>query len=111
MRIWLYAEDQCRAVNLIIYKGRAGEVYNIGSDTEMRNIDIVKLICKELGRPESLITFVEDRKGHDIRYAIDSSKIRKELGWRPEVGFDEGMKKTIRWYLKSGFERQQGQKC
>ena len=111
MRSWLYAEDHCRAVDLIIHKGRAGEIYNIGSDNEMRNIDIVKIICKELGRPESLITFVEDRKGHDIRYAIDSSKIRKELGWRPEVGFDEGMKKTIRWYLESGFDRQQGQKC
>ena len=82
VRDWLYVEDHCCAVDLIIHKGRVGEVYNIGGNNEMRNIDIVKLICKELGKPESLITHVADRKGHDMRYAIDSTKLQKELGWR-----------------------------
>lgn len=99
VRDWLYVEDHCCAVDLIINKGRVGEVYNIGGNNEMRNIDIVKLICKELGKPESLITRVADRKGHDMRYAIDSTKLQKELGWRPETQFAVGMKKTIEWYL------------
>ena len=76
------------------------DVYNIGGHNEMRNIDIVKLICKELGKPESLVTYVTDRKGHDIRYAIDSTKIRNELGWLPETNFKVGIKKTIKWYLE-----------
>ena len=99
VRDWLYVEDHCKAIDLIIRKGRIGEVYNIGGHNEMRNIDIVKLICKELGKPESLITFVTDRKGHDMRYAIDPTKIHDELGWLPETKFADGIKKTIRWYL------------
>ena len=99
VRDWLYVEDHCKAIDLILQKGRAGEVYNIGGHNEMRNIDIVKLICKELGKPESLITYVTDRKGHDMRYAIDPNKIHSELGWLPETMFAEGIKKTIKWYL------------
>ncbi|MBQ3668951.1 MAG: dTDP-glucose 4,6-dehydratase [Clostridia bacterium] len=99
VRDWLYVEDHCRAIDLIIHKGRAGEVYNVGGHNEMRNIDIVKLICRELGKPESLITYVTDRKGHDMRYAIDPTKIHDELGWLPVTKFADGIKKTIRWYL------------
>lgn len=101
IRDWLYVLDHCKAIDLIIHKGRAGEVYNVGAHNEMRNIDIVKLICKELGKPESLISYVPDRKGHDRRYAVDFTKIRRELGWKPETGFQEGLKKTIRWYLEN----------
>ena len=100
VRDWLYVEDHCRAIDLIIHKGRVGEVYNVGGHNEMRNIDIVKLICKELNKPETLITHVTDRKGHDMRYAIDPSKIHEELGWLPETKFEEGIKKTIKWYLE-----------
>lgn len=100
VRDWLYVEDHCKAIDLIIHKGRVGEVYNIGGHNEMRNIDIVKLICKELGKPESLITHVTDRKGHDMRYAIDPTKIYNELGWLPETKFTDGIKKTIKWYLE-----------
>ncbi|ORU00983.1 dTDP-glucose 4,6-dehydratase [Anaerovibrio sp. JC8] len=99
VRDWLYVEDHCKAIDLIIHKGTVGEVYNIGGHNEMRNIDIVKLICKELGKPESLITYVTDRKGHDMRYAIDPTKIHNELGWLPETRFADGIKKTIQWYL------------
>ena len=99
VRDWLYVEDHCRAIDLIIRRGTVGEVYNIGGHNEMRNIDIVKLICRELGKPESLITYVTDRKGHDMRYAIDPAKIHRELGWLPETRFADGIKKTIQWYL------------
>ena len=99
VRDWLYVEDHCRAIDLIIHKGRVGEVYNVGGHNEMKNIDIVKIICKELGKPESLITHVTDRKGHDMRYAIDPTKIHNELGWLPETKFEDGIKKTIQWYL------------
>ena len=99
VRDWLYVEDHCRAIDLIIHKGRVGEVYNVGGHNEMTNIDIVKIICKELGKPESLITYVADRKGHDMRYAIDPTKIHNELGWLPETKFADGIKKTIKWYL------------
>ena len=99
VRDWLYVEDHCKAIDLILRKGCVGEVYNIGGHNEMRNIDIVKLICKELGKPESLITYVTDRKGHDMRYAIDPTKIHSELGWLPETKFADGIKKTIAWYL------------
>ncbi len=99
VRDWLYVEDHCRAIDLILQKGRVGEVYNIGGHNEMHNIDIVKLILKELGKPESLITYVADRKGHDRRYAIDPTKIHKELGWLPETPFREGIRKTVKWYL------------
>ena len=101
VRDWLYVEDHCRAIDLIIHKGRVGEVYNVGGHNEMRNIDIVKLICKELGKPESLIVHVADRKGHDMRYAIDPTKIHNELGWLPETKFADGIKKTIDWYLNN----------
>ena len=99
VRDWLYVEDHYRAIDLIIHNGREGEVYNVGGHNEMRNIDIVKLILKELGKDESLITFVADRKGHDLRYAIDPTKIHNELGWLPETRFEDGLKKTIKWYL------------
>lgn len=99
VRDWLYVEDHCRAIDLIIHNGRVGEVYNVGGHNEMKNIDIVKMICKELGKPESLITYVADRKGHDMRYAIDPTKIHNELGWLPETKFADGIKKTIQWYL------------
>ena len=99
VRDWLYVEDHCKAIDLIIHKGRVGEVYNVGGHNEMRNIDIVKLICRQLGKPESLITYVTDRKGHDMRYAIDPAKIHRELGWLPETKFEDGSKKTIQWYL------------
>lgn len=99
VRDWLYVEDHCRAIDLILQKGRVGEVYNVGGHNEMKNIDIVKLICKALGKPESLIHFVKDRKGHDRRYAIDPAKIHRELGWLPETKFADGLQKTIQWYL------------
>jgi len=100
VRDWLYVEDHCKAIDLIIRQGRAGEVYNIGGHNEMRNIDIVRLICRELGKPESLITYVTDRKGHDMRYAIDPARIHSALGWLPETRFADGIRKTIRWYLE-----------
>ena len=99
VRDWLYVEDHCRAVDLILHKGRIGEVYNVGGHNEMRNIDIVRIILRQLGKSENLITFVEDRKGHDLRYAIDPHKISSELGWLPETTFEEGISKTIKWYL------------
>ena len=99
VRDWLYVEDHCKAIDLILRGGRVGEVYNIGGHNEMRNIDIVKLICAELGKPESLINYVTDRKGHDQRYAIDPAKIHAELGWLPETMFKDGIRKTIQWYL------------
>ena len=99
VRDWLYVEDHCRAIDLILRSGKTGEIYNIGGHNEMRNIDIVRLICRELGKPESLITHVTDRKGHDMRYAIDPTKIYTELGWLPEMKFADGIVKTIRWYL------------
>ena len=99
VRDWLYVEDHCKAIDLILHQGRVGQVYNIGGHNEMRNIDIVKLICKTLDKPESLITYVTDRKGHDMRYAIDPTKIHNELGWLPETRFADGIQKTIRWYL------------
>ncbi len=99
VRDWLYVEDHCEAIEAVLKKGRVGEVYNVGGHNEMRNIDIVKLICKELGRPESLIVHVRDRKGHDRRYAIDPTKIHNELGWLPKTRFADGITKTIAWYL------------
>lgn len=99
VRDWLYVEDHCKAIDIILRKGKIGEVYNVGGHNEMANIDIVKLILKKLGKPESLITYVQDRKGHDRRYAIDPTKIGKELGWAPETMFAEGIEKTVDWYL------------
>lgn len=98
VRDWLYVEDHCRAIDLIIHKGRDGEVYNVGGHNEMHNIDIVKLICDATGKPYSLIKHVEDRKGHDRRYAIDPAKIHNELGWLPETKFSDGIRMTIDWY-------------
>ena len=100
VRDWLYVEDHCRAIDLIIHNGKVGQVYNVGGHNEKRNIDIVRIICQELGKPESLIVHVEDRKGHDRRYAIDPAKIHRELGWLPETKFEDGIKKTIKWYLE-----------
>ena len=99
VRDWLYVEDHCRAIDLILQKGKVGEIYNVGGHNEKQNIEIVKLICRELGKPESLITHVGDRKGHDMRYAIDPAKIHRELGWLPETKFEDGIRRTIRWYL------------
>jgi len=99
VRDWLYVEDHCSAIDLIIHHGRAGEVYNIGGHNERTNLQVVKAILRELGKPESLINFVTDRPGHDMRYAIDPTKIHRELGWLPETTFDEGVKRTVIWYL------------
>ncbi|MBQ6147571.1 dTDP-glucose 4,6-dehydratase [Candidatus Saccharibacteria bacterium] len=101
VRDWLYVEDHCKAIDLIIHSNKLGEVYNVGGHNEMANIDIVKLILGKLKKPESLITFVEDRKGHDRRYAIDPTKIHDELGWLPETKFADGIEKTIDWYLNN----------
>ena len=101
VRDWLYVEDHCRAIDLIIHNERVGEVYNVGGHNEMSNISIVKLICSELGKPETLIKYVTDRKGHDRRYAIDPDKIHSELGWLPETKFADGIKETVRWYLNN----------
>lgn len=101
VRDWLYVEDHCKAIDLIIHKGTVGEVYNIGGHNEKSNIDIVKIILKELGKGEELITYVADRKGHDLRYAIDPAKIHNELGWLPETKFEDGIKMTIKWYLEN----------
>ena len=100
VRDWLYVEDHCRAIDMIIHdENSEGQIYNIGGHNEMRNIDIVKLICAELGKPESLIHFVTDRKGHDLRYAIDPTKIYLRLGWMPYTSFAVGIRETIAWYL------------
>ena len=101
VRDWLYVDDHCKAIDLILHKGRIGEIYNIGGHNEMRNIDIVRIICRALDKPESLITYVRDRKGHDLRYAIDPTKIHRELGWLPETKFEDGIEKTVRWYLEN----------
>ncbi|MFN2313509.1 MAG: dTDP-glucose 4,6-dehydratase, partial [Bacteroidales bacterium] len=107
IRDWLYVEDHASAIDLIFHEGRQGETYNIGGDNEWKNIDLVRLMCtvmdKKLGRAEGsaekLITYVTDRAGHDLRYAIDSSKLQKELGWRPSVTFEQGLEMTVEWYL------------
>ena len=101
IRDWLYVEDHCEAIDLVYHKGVPGERYNIGGHNEKRNIDIVKLILKRLGKPEDLIDFVEDRKGHDYRYAIDAIKIENDLGWIPNTKFEDGIIKTIDWYLEN----------
>jgi dTDP-glucose 4,6-dehydratase len=106
-RDWLYVIDHAAAIDLLFHKGRIGETYNIGGFNEWKNIDLVRLLCQKMdrklgrttGTSESLITYVKDRPGHDLRYAIDASKINKELGWKPSVTFEEGLEKTIDWYL------------
>ncbi len=99
IRDWIYVDDHSRALDLVLHRGREGEIYNIGGRSEQTNLEIVKLIVRELGKPESLITFVRDRPGHDRRYAIDPGKLREELGWEPQTSFQEGLQKTVRWYL------------
>ncbi len=99
IRDWLYVEDHCSAIKTIIEKGRAGEVYNIGGNNEWKNIDIVKKVLSILNKPESLISYVTDRPGHDRRYAIDAAKIKDDLGWEPSVTFENGIEKAVQWYL------------
>ena len=99
VRDWLYVEDHCAAIDLVMRKGREGEVYNVGGHNERTNLEVVKTVLKELGKPESLITYVKDRPGHDRRYAIDPTKIHNELGWLPATTFDDGIRRTVRWYL------------
>ena len=99
VRDWLYVEDHCAAIDLVMRKGREGEVYNVGGHNERTNLDVVKTVLRELGKPESLIAFVTDRPGHDRRYAIDPSKIHAELGWLPRTKFDDGIHQTVQWYL------------
>ncbi|KAG2971996.1 dTDP-glucose 4,6-dehydratase [Phytophthora cactorum] len=99
IRDWLYVEDHCSAIDLVIHKGRNGEVYNIGGNNERTNVHIVKTILEQLGKPESLIQYVQDRPGHDRRYGIDPTKTMTELGWKPKHNFETGIKETIQWYL------------
>lgn len=101
VRDWLYVEDHCKAIDLIISKGKVGEIYNIGGHNERTNLEVVKAILKELNKPETLIQYVADRLGHDMRYAIDPSKMMGELGWEPNILFDEGIQKTVQWYLEN----------
>lgn len=101
VRDWIHVDDHCRAIDLVLHEGKDGEIYNIGSHEEKTNLDIVHRILEVLGKDDSLITHVEDRLGHDFRYALDASKIQNELGWKPEVAFDEGIEKTIKWYVQN----------
>jgi dTDP-glucose 4,6-dehydratase len=109
VRDWLFVEDHAAAIDVIFHKGKTGETYNIGGNNEWKNIDLIKKMCEIMdgklnrkpGTSEKLITYVKDRAGHDLRYAIDSSKLQKELGWKPSVNFEEGLKKTIDWYLEN----------
>lgn len=101
VRDWLYVKDHCSAIDLVMRNGRVGEVYNVGGHNERTNLEVVKTILAQLGKPESLITYVTDRPGHDMRYAIDPTKIHTELGWLPETKFDDGIKATIDWYLEN----------
>ncbi|MBD2867968.1 dTDP-glucose 4,6-dehydratase [Paenibacillus arenilitoris] len=101
VRDWLYVEDHCSAIDLVLHKGKNGEVYNVGGRNERNNLQVVRTILEELGKPESLITYVKDRLGHDRRYAIDADKIRHELGWQPKYDYENGIKETIRWYLNN----------
>lgn len=101
IRDWLYVKDHCSAIDLVIRNGREGEIYNVGGHNEKSNLEVVKTVIKQLGKPESLITFVTDRPGHDMRYAIDPTKIHNELGWLPETKFEDGIRMTIDWYLNN----------
>ena len=101
VRDWLYVKDHCAAIDLVMRKGKVGEVYNVGGHNEKSNLEVVKIILEKLGKPESLITYVTDRPGHDMRYAIDPTKIHRELGWLPETKFEDGIEQTIEWYLNN----------
>ncbi len=101
IRDWIYVEDHCQAVEILLHRGTPGQVYNIGAETEKTNLEVVRSILKNLGKSESLIRFVQDRPGHDWRYALEVSKIRNELGWQPEIDFERGLEKTIAWYLQN----------
>ncbi|AIY85862.1 MULTISPECIES: dTDP-glucose 4,6-dehydratase [unclassified Thermotoga] len=101
VRDWIHVKDHCEAIDIIIHRGKEGEIYNIGGENERANIDVVRMILKELGKPESLIRFVKDRPGHDRRYALDISRMKKEFGWSPKISFEEGLKSTIKWYLEN----------
>ena len=101
VRDWLYVKDHCAAIDLVMRDGKVGEVYNIGGHNEKSNLEVVKIILEKLGKPESLITYVTDRPGHDMRYAIDPTKIHRELGWLPETKFEDGIEETIEWYLNN----------
>ncbi len=102
VRDWIHVVDHCRAIDLIMHKGKSGETYNVGADNELANIDLSKKILQILGKPESLLTSVKDRPGHDRRYSIDSAKLRRELGWKPTIPFDEGIAETIQHYSGAG---------
>ena len=101
VRDWLYVKDHCRAVDMILRNGKIGEIYNIGGNSEMSNIEVVKTILDILGKPDSLITYVKDRSGHDRRYAINSEKLQNQIGWKPKTNFSEGIQKTIKWYCEN----------
>jgi dTDP-glucose 4,6-dehydratase len=101
VRDWLYVEDHCAAIDAVLRRGSPGEVYNIGGNNEWKNIDIVRLLLRLLGKPESLITFVRDRPGHDRRYAIDATKTREEIGWEPAHSFEKGLQETVDWYRRN----------
>jgi dTDP-glucose 4,6-dehydratase len=98
VRDWIHVEDHCAAIDRVMRTGRPGRVYNVSGNSEVRNIDLVRNICEILDKPQSLITFVGDRKGHDLRYAIDPSRLRMELGWEPEATFAQGLRETVQWY-------------
>lgn len=98
VRDWLFVEDNCRAIDVVMHKGKGGEIYNVGGDSETRNIDVVRKVLSLMGKGEEAITYVKDRPGHDYRYALDNSKIERELGWKPSVDIDAGIEKTVRWY-------------
>lgn len=99
IRDWLHVQDHCAGIDLVLHQGRPGEVYNIGGRNERTNIEVVKRVLAELGKPESLVEYVDDRLGHDRRYGIDATKIRQQLGWQPKIGWDEGIRQTVQWYL------------
>ena len=101
VRDWLHVKDHCIAIDLVMRKGKAGEVYNVGGNNERTNLMVIKAVLAALNKPESLIQFVKDRPGHDLRYAIDASKLQKELGWKPETAFEQGIESTVRWYVQN----------
>ncbi|MEM2405243.1 MAG: GDP-mannose 4,6-dehydratase, partial [Candidatus Methanomethylicia archaeon] len=101
IRDWIYVQDFCEAIDLLLEKGESGEIYNVSAGNELRNIDVVRMILNMMGKSESLITFVEDRPGHDVRYSLNSSKIRNQLCWKPKHSFQEGLRMTIEWYVNN----------